>query len=58
MTVLKSLKTTPPGFIKPQAKSYNSKVNRGFNLRAKKWGMYYLSIFDKVYLRALCPDTF
>ena len=30
---------TPPGLIKPWAKSPNSKVNREFNLGAKNWGI-------------------
>ena len=33
------LKNNPPGLINHWAKSSNSKVNRDFNLEAKKWGI-------------------
>ena len=42
----KVLKNSPPGLIKPRAKSSNSKVNRDFKL-AKRWGfkVIYLTLF-------------
>ena len=51
-TVFNSLKTTPSGLIKPRAKSSINKVNRDFNLRAKKWGIK-VSFFSPLFFQTL-----